>query len=110
MDRLRNVFLIGVSPYRRCFLSASRDPGKRPRVFACLKALAMHSYKRGRANWRSEGMRGERELGDRTAPEQMLLDDSLDVFRRCMPVPGAFRVHEHDRTFTTDAQAVDFCP
>src|SRR5262245_39698407 len=48
----------------------------------------------------------EREVRDRTAVQQMLLDDPLDVFRRCVPVPGAFRVHDHDRPLAADPQAI----
>ena len=52
-------------------------------------------------------VRCKRKFGDRTSAEQVLLDDSLDVFGRCVPVPRAFRVHEHDRALAADAQAID---
>src|SRR5262245_27127470 len=51
-------------------------------------------------------MRREGEVRDRTAVQEMLLDDPLDVLRRRVPVPGAFRVHEHDRPLAADPEAI----
>src|SRR4030095_14973929 len=51
-------------------------------------------------------VRGEGELGDRAAADQVLLDDALERIGCAAAVPRAVGGHQRDRAFATDPEAV----
>ena len=52
----------------------------------------------------------DHQVGHRAAIDQVRLDDALQVFRRAIAVPGAFRVDDGDRATDTHSQAVRLGP
>ena len=53
-------------------------------------------------------MRLDQMLGDHAAGDQMLLNNPFEHGRIALAVPGAFRVHDRNRTTLADAEAVGF--
>ena len=53
-------------------------------------------------------MRGEQQIDDEPATNQMLLNDPLELGRIASAVPRAFRVHDGNGTALANAQAVGF--
>ena len=53
-------------------------------------------------------MRLDQMLGDHAAGDQMLLNNPFEHGRIAVAVPGAFRVHDRNRTSLADAEAVGF--
>src|SRR5688572_22951033 len=51
-------------------------------------------------------MRGDEQIGDDAAADQVFLDDALEGRRIAFTVPGALRVDERDRPALADAQAI----
>src|SRR6185295_3540592 len=58
--------------------------------------------------WRGPGQRCLRDetIRDDSAADEMFLDDPLENRRIAVPVPGAFGIHDGNRSALTDAQAV----
>ena len=50
--------------------------------------------------------RGERELGDRSPANEMLLDDALQIGGCAFAIPDAVRINHRDRPSGADAQAL----
>src|SRR5438046_1067803 len=52
-------------------------------------------------------MRDDQQLRDRTAADQVLLNDPLESRRIALTVPGALRVDDGDRATLADPQAIE---
>ena len=55
-------------------------------------------------------MRQNQAVLDDAAADEMLLDDSLEDGRIALPVPGALRIHDRDRTAFADPEAIGLRP
>ena len=52
----------------------------------------------------------KQKLGDDASADEMLLDDPFEHRRIAPAVPGAFRIHDGNRSAVADPQAVRFRP
>src|SRR5450631_2132983 len=92
--------------------STSGPPWRRTRRAGTRRSSDMEGLPQDRVRGptvtlRRQRVGGERQRFDRSAADQMLLDDALEVGVGLRAIPGALRVDEHDRPARADAQAID---